>query len=334
MKTKLLCITLALSTIFSSCSKKKMDEPGNLVPKTVDQDNSLPSITINGAMLHAEAYGHPDSTLIICLHGGPGADYRYLLNCKALANHGYRVVFYDQRGSGLSQRFPKSSYTELGLGALDIIYNELSGVIAHYRTHPKQKVFLLGHSWGAMLATAYSGRYPGAVQGLVVCEPGGLVWDDVVDYVTRSQAFNLWGEALHDGIYPEQFLSGKPDQHEVLDYKLSMLASKNEITGDDNTIPNSFWRPGAVISNGLYDIGVKYKPDFSAGIKNFKLPVLFLHSGKNKAYPLSWAQRIAEAYPSVELFEVAVAGHSDMIFNSIVWNTQTLPKLIHYFHSR
>ena len=100
---------------------------------------ALPSITVNGVMLHSEAFGHPDSTMIVCIHGGPGGDYRYMLNFKDLADYGYRVVFYDQRGSGLSQRFSKKSYTSLGLGAIDLIYNELSGVIAHYRTQPKSK---------------------------------------------------------------------------------------------------------------------------------------------------------------------------------------------------
>ncbi len=51
-------------------------------------------------MLHSEAYGHPDSTIIVCIHGGPGGDYRYMLNFKDLADYGYRVVFYDQIGSG------------------------------------------------------------------------------------------------------------------------------------------------------------------------------------------------------------------------------------------
>ena len=111
---------------------------------------SLPAITVNGAMLHSEAFGPPDSTMVVCIHGGPGADYRYMLNAQDLADAGYRVVFYDQRGSGLSQRFPRKSYTDLGVGAVDLMYDELSGVIAHYRTHPDQKVFLLGHSWGAI----------------------------------------------------------------------------------------------------------------------------------------------------------------------------------------
>src|SRR5688500_337754 len=105
MKKMMIAALAALA--MTSCTKERMlNEPGNLVPKTVDQDLSLPSINVNGAMLHSEAFGHPDSTIVVVIHGGPGSDYRDLLISKSLADEGYRVVFYDQRGSGLSQRFP------------------------------------------------------------------------------------------------------------------------------------------------------------------------------------------------------------------------------------
>jgi len=333
--TKKHYVLLALTAIlFFSCTEDRLiNEPGNLVPKTVDQNPALPAITVNGAKLHSEAFGHPDSTMIVCIHGGPGSDYRYLLNCKDLANYGYRVVFYDQRGSGLSQRFPKSSYTSLGMGALEVIYDELSGVIAHYRTHPNQKVFLIGHSWGAILATAYVCRHPNAIQGLVIGEPGGLKWEDVMEFINKSRAFSITGETLNDVTYLDQFITGEEDQHEILDYKMAMLVSKNDITGDIDTEPGSFWRPGAVISDALSELGKKYKPDFSDGISNFNVPVLFFYSEKNKAYPLSWAQKISSVYNSVELFKIAGVGHSGIIFNKKAWKEITMPKVLSYFNS-
>ena len=323
-----------IALLFFSCSKEQMiDEPGNLVPRTVDQDSSLPSIIVNGAMLHSEAFGNPDGTMIVCIHGGPGSDYRYLLNCKDLADYGYRVVFYDQRGSGLSQRFSRQSYTTLGSGALDVIYDELSGVIAHYRTSPDQKVFLVGHSWGAILATGYVGKHPTAIQGLAVCEPGGLRWDDIAEYIKTSRSFEILGELLNDATYLDQFITGKEDQHEVLDYKMAMLASKNDITGDIQTEPGSFWRPGAVIMDALIEIGNNYKPDFSDGISYFDVPVLFFYSEKNQAYPDSWAQKISGAYNTVDLFKVMGVGHSGIITDKNAWTEITLPKMLTYFNS-
>src|SRR5262245_39567974 len=74
----------------------------DLVPKTVDEDPSLPSLEISGTRLHLETFGTPGNPVVIVLHGGPGADYRSLLPLSALADDGFFVVFWDQRGTGLS----------------------------------------------------------------------------------------------------------------------------------------------------------------------------------------------------------------------------------------
>lgn len=319
---------LVAGLVFGSCKKQRlMNEPGNLVPKTVDKDPTLPSISVNGALLHAEAYGPADSTLVVALHGGPGGDYRYLLNCKDLADAGYRVVFYDQRGSGLSQRFPKAHYASK---PVDLMYDDLSGVIAHYRTSPTQKVVLLGHSWGAILATGYAGRYPTNVQGLVLCEPGGLKWADIVDYVGRSRAFKYFGEFLNNATYSDQFLTVKgEDEHETQDYKMLLLTGRNEITDGDSE-PIDFWRDGAVISDALYSYGEASKIDFSEGIGNFPKPVLFFNSAINKAYPDSWMQKIGSVYPQVQLRTIAGVGHDGIVADENAWKNLTRPQIINY----
>lgn len=320
--------------LFISCTKEKLiNEPGNLVPRTVDQDPSLPSITVNGAMLHAEAFGHPDSTLVICLHGGPGSDYRYLMNCKQLADYGYRVVFYDQRGSGLSQRFSRNSYTSLGLGALDVMYDELSGVIAHYRTNSNQKVILFGKSWGGILATGYAGKNPTAIQGLIVAEPGGFKWDDIFEYRKASRAFNMMEEPLNNSTYTDQFITGEEDEHQILDYKMAMSAGDNPVTGEIISEPNSYWRMGAVIMDAFIEIGMTHEPDFSEGISNFNVPVLFFYSEQNQAYPTSWAQKIASTYNSAELHQVMGVGHTGIIIDNNAWSEVTLPKMLSYLES-
>lgn len=335
-------LTFIIFSVFSfSCNKERyIDAPGNLVPKTVDQDSTLSSISVNGALLHSEAFGPADSTLIICIHGGPGGDYRYMLNCKTLATKGYRVVFYDQRGAGLSQRFPRNWYLSQGNDALNkIFYDELKGVIAHYKTSATQKTILLGQSWGAMLATAYTGKYPNEIDGLIVAEPGGLKWNDVVDYISESRSFKLWSEALNDATYIDQFITGKEDQHEVLDYKAGLMGSVNTIVGDvgsdlGNNAPSYVAsRSGAVVNAASYELGQDTKPDFSAGITLFSKKVLFIYSSNNKAYPDSWASRIAAAYPSKEIFKAQGVGHSGMFDQVKFWATAMEPKVISYIQS-
>jgi proline iminopeptidase len=328
-------IVIIISILCFSCTKELyINDPGNLVPKTVDEDPSLPSITVNGIKLHSEAFGHPDSSLIIVLHGGPGADYRYLLKCKDFSNHGYRVIFYDQGGTGLSHRFPKSYYT-----STQQVFDELKDVITHYKTHSQQKVFLLGHSWGGMIATAYINQRPAEITGVVVAEPGGFIWQDILEYVKKSKSVRLTSETLNDYTYIDQFLtSRKKDEHQVLDYKYAIQSasdgqkdSPSGDAGDVAILPYSFWRFGAINNIALLELGEKTKPNWTLNLNQYSTKVLFLYSQRNKAYGLNWARNVSSAFKSVELYEVLNAGHNMLSFQS-GWNN-SFPKMLDYFNS-
>lgn len=136
------------------------------VAATVVDDATLPQIEIKGVRLHAETYGDPSNPVIIVLHGGPGGDYRSQLGARSLADKNF-VVFYDQRGAGLSERVPAEELTVATYMA------ELDGVIEKYS--PDRPVTLLGHSWGAMLATAYLRQAPEKVARAILLEPGFLL---------------------------------------------------------------------------------------------------------------------------------------------------------------
>ena len=310
------------------CKKEKfIYEEGNLVPKTVEQDPGLPSISVNGTMLHSESFGNPDSAMVVVLHGGPGSDYRHLLNCREFANQGYYVVFYDQRGSGLSKRHKKSSYS------IQVMLDDLSAVIAHYRKSPSQKIFLLGHSWGAMLATAFIDKYSSAISGAILAEPGGFVWEDVDAYVKRARDIKITSELINDFLYSDQFITGKKDEHAILDYKYALLSSwdgdKDNPTGDEADLP--FWRAGAIVNQALFEIGDNDKPNWTTHLSQFTTKVLFVYSERNKAYGLAHAQKVSSAYPNVQLFKVNGAGH-EMISFPNGWNN-FYPAALNYLNS-
>jgi len=295
----------------SSCEKApSINEEGNLVPKTVEYDASLPAISVNGTLLHAEAFGNPQDPMLVVLHGGPGSDYRSLLNCKKFAENGYYVVFYDQRGSGLSKRESKDSYS------LQVMLDDLTGVINHYRSSPTQKVFLLGHSWGAILATAYINAYPNAITGAILAEPGGFKWQDIMDYVGRARSYSFTSETLNDFMYMDQFLTGNEDQHAILDYKLGLAQASDG--APDSPIGNEatpiFWRSGAIVNRALFDLGESENPDWTTNLHEYSTEILFTFSERNTAYGLSHAQHVSSAYPNVQLEMIRNAGHDMLAF--------------------
>lgn len=317
LNKSILALSIIINLVFTGCESEEdlyINNPGNLVPKTADEDPSIPSISVNGTTFHSETYGKPDGPMIVVLHGGPGADYRYLLNVKAFAENGYYVVFYDQRGSGLSKRHSQKSYS------IQLMIDDLDAVIAHYRASPDQKIFLLGHSWGGMLATAYINDNPATIHGAILAEPGGFTWDQTMEYMNRSFPKNLFSETLNDAVYFDQFITGKEDEHAVLDYKFMLMAAADEAENNKvgNKGPLSFWRTGAVVQTALFEIADKTGFDWTTNLHRYENPVLFVYSERSEAYGLSHAQKVSAPYPNVELFLAREAGH-DMISFPDAW---------------
>ena len=330
MKNRILffvCITSSL--LFSSCDEELMDmtEPGLLVPKTVDQDLTLPSLNVNNYLLHVESFGNPADPIVIMIHGGPGGDYRSLLNAKDLVKDGYFVVFYDQVGSGLSKRVDKNIFDKKG--SINIFLENLLAIITHFRQSDTQKVFLAGHSWGAILATGFINKYPNVVNGIALAEPGGLTWDQTEDYVTKVREVKLFSETTNDIFFPDQMFVGR-DQHEILDYKMYFsLIKENEIEytlGHPEHYPR--WRNGAVIANASSRYAAKFGFDFQDKLDYFIPKVLFMYSEHNKIYGEKWAQKVSAPFINKDLQMVKGTGHEMYFFG---WD-EMYPILLNYLN--
>lgn len=152
------------------------------VAETVAQDSTISHITIDDVVFHAETHGNDTARTIIVIHGGPGQDYRYLLPLKSLSDN-YRVVFYDQRGTGLSPRVDASELT------LQSSIEDLDRIVNYYC--PDEKVNILGHSWGAMLGSAYLGKHPEKVHKIILAEPGFLTSEMAEEFMLRTNGFAI-----------------------------------------------------------------------------------------------------------------------------------------------
>ncbi len=279
------------------------NDPGNLVAKTVDEDPSLPRIEVNGTMLHAETFGDPNDPLIMVLHGGPGGDYRGLLALQALADDGYFVVFWDQRGSGLSRRHDADVYT------MDLILEDLRQVIDYYGDRP---MVFIGHSWGAMYATWFIdtyGDYDGRIQGAVLSEPGAFTKKQLDQFIADSfGSLDFFSEELNDVTWAGQFLTAA--DHARADYQqLIMTSVSPPALGDDPDNPAPSFRSGAVCYATLLDLVDKEGFDWTQNLHEFAPTVLFLRSDRDKAMPLSHQQELASNFASSEIITIEDSGH-------------------------
>lgn len=101
-------------------------------------------------------------TPVILLHGGPGFNSFYLKPLEALSDE-RPVVRYDQLGSGKSDRISDTT-----LFTVEHYVAELEALRAHLGY---DRMHVLGHSWGTMLATEYYRAYPQRVVSLTLASP-------------------------------------------------------------------------------------------------------------------------------------------------------------------
>ena len=313
---KIFVIILAISV--HQCTIIDSTEAGNLVPLTVDENPSLPSLVINGTLLHVETVGNPSDPIIILLHGGPGGDNTAFSKSKSFSSDGFFVVSFDQRGSGLSRR-----HSDKSLFTHKVFFEDLRQLINHFKLNVTHKVFLLGHSWGAMYATGFTNKYPDMVNGLVLSEPGGFTWSDMMSYVEKTRALELFSEALNDALWTEQFISS--NSHELLDYRLASFSIGESNTGDIKTPP--FTRFGAFCSNSMFEHGMEVGLDYTTNLTAYTNKVLFLYSELNISYGFDHAKKVSSAFSNVELIEIKGAGHMLTHFSFDQYHTKALTYL-------
>ena len=114
-------------------------------------------VDIGDCKLYCEQDG--EGVPVVILHGGPGATHHYFHPHFTRAKDFLRIIYYDQRGCGMSQYEKGEGYSlEQAVDDLD----KLRGALQIC------KWIVLGHSYGGTLAQCYAIKYPQSVSGLVL----------------------------------------------------------------------------------------------------------------------------------------------------------------------
>jgi len=306
MKVKKLWIlplfAMLLTLALMSCSGLlDPDEPGNLVPKTVDDDPTLDYIEVNGTKLHVETYGDPVDPVIIFLHGGPVDDFRSLRRLRGLQDE-YYCVFYDQRGGGLSRRHDPDDIS------VDLFISDLDAIIEKYRRTPTDKINFIAHSWGAQVVTFYIDDNPPRalqkVDKVVFSDPGP--WkDEWIDYVTPDM--DLTACWMNEFLWNNDFIS--PDGHERFDYWAFVTKGSNPDRHLSKTDPSPKWRWGGVANYALVQVGGKDGWDWTVNLGQFTNKVLFIRSGLNEDHTPEYFELEMGCYPNTQLITIENVGH-------------------------
>jgi pimeloyl-ACP methyl ester carboxylesterase len=118
------------------------------------------TITTNGVNLHVVQAGPVDGDPVILLHGFPEFWYGWRGQIDPLARAGYRVIVPDQRGYNRSEK-PEN----IASYHLDTLAQDIFGLV---QKSGYERVHLVGHDWGAVVAWRLASNDPSCLKRLVI----------------------------------------------------------------------------------------------------------------------------------------------------------------------
>ena len=266
-------------------------------------------------------FSHGTGTPLLFIHGGPGFPARELPAGLARLTGEYEIHFYDQRGCGDStrpfDRFASSNFYQnmltldkgLGIGA------HIADIERIRRILGRDKLIIVGHSFGGFLASLYAAEFPEHVAGLVLLAPADLV-------VFPQEHGGLFEEIR--GLLPaerldeyDRFVEEYLDFSSVFTKSEAELAARNSkfaeffrlATGADAaaaTQPSDQAAGGWMVTAVYLSLGLQH--DYSAALRGVTAPVLLVH-GDADLVPVSVSQGYAELFPNARVSVIEGAGH-------------------------
>jgi proline iminopeptidase len=123
---------------------------------------------------------------VVLIHGGPGATHHYFHPSLSQAKDFARIIYYDQRGCGLSDYVNGGGYT------IDQAVNDLEALRKELKI---EKWILFGHSYGGLLAQCCAIKYPENIVGLVlVCSHPGFLDLNFLGFFKRQSGYLMMEE--------------------------------------------------------------------------------------------------------------------------------------------
>jgi proline iminopeptidase len=173
MKTSSLLSISILTTVlaFSSCTNKPSAQDQALAyfanPEQGIQTGGVKVITIETPKgkfkVWTKRVGNNPTTKVLLLNGGPGLTHEYFECFESfLPKEGIEFIYYDQLTCGNSDNPKDSSLFDLARYVEEV---EQVRVALHL---DNTNFYLLGHSWGGILAMQYALKYQANLKGLII----------------------------------------------------------------------------------------------------------------------------------------------------------------------
>lgn len=187
MKTIATFILVVLLSYFVSCQKNIAENSSVYFEKSNDsiQNGGVKVIPITSSKgtfnVWTKRIGNNPKIKLLLLNGGPGATHEYF-ECfeNFLPAEGIEIIYYDQLGCGNSDNPNDVALWDLGR------YVEEVEQVRKALHLDESNFYVLGHSWGGILAMEYTLKYQHNMKGLIIsnmmssCPEYGRYADEVL----------------------------------------------------------------------------------------------------------------------------------------------------------
>lgn len=288
----ILIFLIAIATNITSFAEDLSTPPQKPVYKEIE---------FNGAKIFYKAAGQGEPLIVI--HGGPGLSQDYLLPQMSELEKTHFVIFYDQRGCGQStgEITSETINIESFIADLDAVRNAF-----HF-----EKVSILGHSWGGLLAMHYAITHPEHIKKLILSNSAPASSEDwtlfMNEWVKRTKPYQTELAAIHNEPgYPE----GDPDViarfYRIVFKTYCYIPEKANLI--NLRMSQSSCQNGAKVYEFLRK-NVLSKPfNLYPLLTQLKVDTLILH-GDSDPVPLITAQRIHEGIAGSKYVVIKNCGH-------------------------
>lgn len=272
----------------------------------------------------------PEDPVLLFIHGGPGqTESFFAFLVEEYAERDYNIVYYDQRGAGKTWLKNKKSRPDM-----EILKRDLLEIVLYMKKqYGKEKIGIVGHSWGSVLGSMFALEHPEHTLCYIGCgQVINIVENERTGYAILKEAIGKGGNKRDQkklekiGVYP-------PPQFDLKAYRkmgqIRRLQGRYRLAQDFDRTFIDLWRRSPV--TGVRDLipfvtGVSVNMQLMRELmtydlrkkgSSYQVPVYYVLGEKDSQTPVGISITYLETVqaPDKKLYLISDAGHAPMIDN-------------------